>query len=303
METQDPQDTAILLDTIPQEELQHTVPVKSVYEGLVALSSDGGKLYRTHGHRAGFMRFDLTAHSVFVGNTFIISNGVLKMPVLETASKYIDLTGLPWLTEEERKLDPLDLYDNHWLSRPNGAEKFIYSNFPAQDIDEMSDDDMLRGANRNEARVRLEAWILCAALDGTLKKYVTSQPGWVDGHWWWSPTSAEGNNARRKNKSKPAIVVRTEWWRDASTGTWTATPGEGGTVISSNTGSVVATVPGNIDAMTVRAIQSVPQLMRLAKSLSREAFTLQRRAKCYDIDPVICEVNRTISFIETGSNA
>jgi hypothetical protein len=124
-EEQDPQDTAVLSNDMaePKPE-QETIRVKSVYEGLVRIAMTHGKLYRTNGRKADMLKFDLTAHSVFAGNAFIVHNGTLKMTVLETATAKIDLAcrceklGIPLIASmgTGNKLDPTrfevaDIYD------------------------------------------------------------------------------------------------------------------------------------------------------------------------------------------------
>lgn len=294
-DAQDPQDTAELSNDMaePKPE-QQELRVKSVYEGLVRMASTHGKLYRTNGRRADMMRFDLTAHSVFTGNAFIVHRGALKLPMLETATLKVDMSGLPWLTEEEQRLDPLLLFREHYLSRPNGSEKYMSSNFPAKDIDEMTDDEVARGMPRGEARVRLEAWILCASLDGTLERYVKSQPNWKEGSWWWSPVVHPARNA-----TTPQLVVKTSWWRRGIDRTIRMRPAADAYDFSDDTGGWLGRIAGIAD-YEARAMQVSGQLARLAKSLAQEAFHLEMRAKCYDIDPVLCEVNRLLEYIDTG---
>jgi len=292
---QDPQDTAVLSDEMaePKPE-QRKIHVDSVYSGLVEVAKTHGKLYRTNGRHADMVKFDLTAHSAFVGHVFIIGNGEVKVPTLETATVKVDIAGLPWLTEYEQGLDPVDLFREHYLSRPNGAERYMASNFPAKDVDEMTDDEIAQGMPRGEARVRLEAWILCAALDGTLEKYVTSQANWIPDSWWWAPAAATNADADRQ------LVIKTDWWRRAVLplpGLKTIGPEQ---VVVAADGGVRARIPSGVCASDARAMQVAPNLARLAKSLAQEAFKLQMRAKCYDLDPTICEINRLVEYIDTG---
>ena len=202
---EDPQDGAELSRDMARPEVeQRALEVRSVYEGLVAMARTREKMHRTNGRRADAMRFDLTAHSVTVGGTFIVNAGVLRMPVLETASARVDLSGLPWLTEEERGIDPRRLFTDHYLSRPDGSERYMACNFPAKDVDDLTDGEMLAAMPRAEARVRLEAWMLCAALDGTLERYVRAQGDLDESGWWWAAPD-DGLGAR--------LVVKTRWWR------------------------------------------------------------------------------------------
>ncbi len=289
----DPQDSATLSDSMDEPKpVQEKVAVKSVYEGLVAIGSSPGKLYGTRGRRADTMKFDLTAHSAFVGNTFIVKGGSLRTDVLETASMCIELGGLPWLADDERRLDPEGLFDRHYRSRPNGSERYMSSNFKAKELDEMSDDEVAAGMPRAEARIRLEAWMLCASLDGTLEKYVKSRPNWREGSWWWTPVG---------ESKEPRLVVKTDWWRRPKGDAWTGTQGEDGSLrVADADGRVLATLAVGVDPEAQRAILSALTLKRLAKSLAHEAFRLETRARSYDIDQTVCEVNRLVEYIETG---
>lgn len=297
-ETQDPQDTAVLSDEMAEPKVeQREVEVESVYAGLVEVARTHGKLYRTNGKRADMVKFDFTAHSAFVGNLFIVHRGHLLNPLLETAAVKVDISGLPWLTEEERKLDPVELFRNHYYSRPNGSEKYMSSNFPAKDIDEMSDDEIAQGEPRGEARVKLEAWILCASLDGTLKRYVESQPTWRPGSWWWSP-KPEGQDGTQ-------LVVKTDWWLAEEPmpalvpcgGEWELVAPSAG---DGRPGRHVAQLALGTSPSAARAMQVSVQLARAAKALADEAFALQMRAKCFDIDPLVGDVSRLVEYINTG---
>lgn len=295
-EEQDPQDTAVLSNDMAEPKVeQREITVKSVYSGLVEIAKTHGKLYRTNGKRADMMKFDLTAHSAFVGNAFIIHHGVLYMPTLETAAAKIDLTGLPWLSEDEARLDPVDLFREHYFSRPNGSEKYMASNFPAKDIDEMTDDEISQGMPRGEARVRLEAWMLCAGIDGTLERYVRLH-GWREGSWWWSP-APEGQDGTQ-------LVVKTAWWERAEDPpTLVKAPdGLGHVMHQVCSGRVVelARVSPYASAATARAMQVAVQLARASQALASEALRLEMRAKCFDLDPIVGEVGRLVEYINTG---
>lgn len=294
-EEQDPQDTAVLSNDMAEPKVeQRKIEVKSVYAGLVEIAKTHGKLYRTNGKRADMIRFDLTAHSAFVGHAFIVHHGRLRMAALETAAARVALEGLPWLTPEERELDPVALFRAHYLSRPNGSEKYMASNFPAKDIDEMSDDEIAQGEPRGEARVRLEAWMLCAGIDGTLEKYVKSRPGWTEGSWWWSP-APEGQAGTQ-------LVIRTDWWRrdEPIPMLQPAEPLGSGCTICGAGGNVVARIPAGVDDATARAMQVAAQLAKASQTLASEALRLEMRARCFDIDPIAGEVGRLVEYINTG---
>lgn len=291
-EMQDPQDTAELsADMAEPKPVQLEMRPKSVYGGLVAMAATHRKLYRTNGRLTDMIKFDLVSHCAFVGNLFIVHFGRLAQPVLETATLKVDMSGLPWLTPEEQELDPAKLYRAHYLSRPNGSERFMASNFPAKDVDEMTDDEIAQGEPRSEARVKLEAWILCASLDGTLERVVTSSPTWREGSWWWSPNPAGQDGTQ--------LVVKTDWWRSRDDGIpMLVTMPSGERKVS--WGDAWVSVPQPVPDSYARAIQVAYALVRASRSLAQEALKLELRAKCYDIDPIACEVNRLVEYVETG---
>lgn len=291
-EMQDPQDTAELsADMAEPKPPQLEMRPKSVYGGLVAMAATHRKLYRTNGRFTDMIKFDFMSHSAFVGNLFIVHFGRLAHPVLETATLKVDMTGLPWLTDAEREIDPVKLYRAHYASRPNGSERFMASNFPAKDVDDMTDDEIAQGEPRSEARVKLEAWILCASLDGTLERVVTSSPTWREGSWWWSPAGTD--------KDETQLVVKTDWWRvrdDAIPALVTMPSGER----KVSWGTDWVSVPQSVPDAYVRAGQVAYALVRASRSLAQEALKLEMRAKCYDIDPMVCEVNRLVEYVDTG---
>lgn len=295
-ETDDPQDTAELSsDMADPKPVQEDFTAKSVFDGLVEVGRRGGKLYRTCGKRAELMRFDLTAHSAWVGNTFIVLNGRLRMPVLETATVKTDLTGLPWLSADERNIDPVALFREHYLSRPNGAEQYMLSNFPAKPCDDMTDDEISTGIPRQEARIRLEAWMLCAGLDGALERFVRERPDWKDGDCWWA--NRVGNGERRPEEE---LVVKTEWWARFALPTWTCELREDNLWHVNDGTRPVALVPPDVPETDRRTVQMAGRLFRQASALADAAYRLQLRTGRDDLDPLITELNRTAEFVRTG---
>ena len=294
-ETVDPQDGATLsADLVEPKPEQRVIECKSVFDGLVTALSTHGKLFGTNGKHADTVRFDLTAHSAFVGNHFIVTRGKLTQAVLETATVKVDLTGLPWLTEEERNLDPVGLFHDHYLSRPNGEEKYMASNFPAKPCDEMTDDEITQGTPRGEARIRLEAWVLCAAIDGTLEKYVHSRPGFTDGNWWWA-------NPAYKDDPTRNLVIKTAWWSRCADGGWQLAWHDElrRNLIMAGT-QRIATLGPNTDLTTARMFHVAPEILGLLESLADAAFRLQIRYKTSELDPLVTDANRVIEYVRTG---
>lgn len=295
-ETVDPQDGAKLsADLVEPKPEQRVIECKSIFDGLVTALSTHGKLFGTHGKHANTVRFDLLAHSAFVGNHFIITRGKLTRTVLETATVKVDLTGLPWLTEDERNIDPIGLFHDHYLSRPNGEERYMTSNFPAKPCDEMTDDEITQGMPRGEARIRLEAWMLCAALDGTLERYVKTSPGFAEGNWWWAHPSYKDDPTRN-------LVIKKAWWDTGRVMAWTLMSLRG---CRSSTdvlagARLVATVRPDASPVELRGIQMSQELLRILESFADAAFRLQIRYKTSELDPLITDANRIIEYIRTG---
>lgn len=294
-ELQDPQDTAAFSpDMIEKKVVQEELKCASVFDALVEVGRRGGKLYRTNGKRADLIRFDLTTHSVFAGNTFIIQRGEVKMPVLETAAVKVSLEGLPWLTQFERDIEPGILFTTHYLSRPNGSEEFAACNFPAADVDELTDDQVISGVPRTEARIRLEAWMLCAALDGTLERYVTSQPNYRSDSFFWSPEAGD--------EITDKLVVKHDWWihptdpeyelRPYSYEEWHVYRGHQ---------RIAKLNAGVMDDRELRTFQMAEELRRTLASLADETFKLQLRTKRDDCDAILNDASRILRYIDRGN--
>ena len=96
------------------------------------------------------------------------------------------------LLSEEEKQNPWQklqkLYNQFYVSVPWGHSKRSY--FLPKKSDELTEKELSRGVFRNEARTKLEAYILLGALEGIFK--------WPnESHWFW-----KGNNG---------LVVYKEW--------------------------------------------------------------------------------------------
>ncbi len=109
---------------------------------------------------------DLKEKTLKVGKVVLIEKGVAKKDSLLID---LDIATSPW---EDVEI----LYANYKRSMPSAKE--INSYFTAVSVDELSLEEMVHGEKRGVARVRLEAYILCAALAGFLK--------WKnEKHWFW----------------------------------------------------------------------------------------------------------------------
>lgn len=291
----DPQDNSGFsqdMDVTKPEQREYVA--RSVFDGLSEIGLHHGKLFGTGGRRADMLRFDLTAHSVYAGNTCIICRGRLMTGKLETHEVRVLIPdGSPWLTEDEQGMDPKRLFEDHYLSRPNGSEKFMHCNFPAKDVDSMTDDEVIRGIPRSAARIRLEAWMLCAAVDGTLQKYVTGRPDWRPGDEWWSARGDDGHG----------LVIKTAWWSHSSCDSTDIGKDEFGRTVLKDGGATVAILSGRLAPDEQRTLQMAATLRRSLMALSDAAFRLQVRTKTFDCDPIINEATAVLSYIENGNRS
>lgn len=107
---------------------------------------------------------DLKKKTLKVNGKTIIDNGKYD-------GKLINEIENPWEHLE-------DLYESYLYSRP--TEKYIGSKpyFLAKEFEELEDEDVAFGENRNLAQLKLELFILCASLQGFLQ--------WKNKeHWYW----------------------------------------------------------------------------------------------------------------------
>lgn len=98
--------------------------------------------------------------------------------VLDDRTTY-EIKGHPFLSETEKQ-NPWEtlqeLYDQYITSSPWGSSKKSY--FIPKRSDELTNEELSRGIPRNEARIKLEAYILLGSLEGVFE--------WTNPeHWFW----------------------------------------------------------------------------------------------------------------------
>ena len=283
---------AATADEAPRE--KPVVRAKSVYEALVTACGTHSRLYGATGRHADMVVFNLVDKSAYVGSLYLVKYGRLCANVIETASVRVEVDGDRWLTDDERMIDPVSLYTDHWHSVEDGGSRFRRCNFPAKPTDEMSDDEIRRGMCRAEARVRLEAWILCAGIDGTLLNYVLAASGKTQASelgWYFSP---RGKSAREDD----ALVIPRAWW----TGRRRAFDlrSDNGRTRIMDGDRVIADVQDDVDQSDVRALCAAPLLADLLREFKRTAFSHAVLTGDRKFDHIIREAETALLYIETN---
>lgn len=269
-----------------------TIKPDSIYSGLVALAKLKETVKGTNKKRSDMMWFDITQKSIHLGSAEIMSYATLVKPVLECETATVDMSETKtWLTDEERRLDVFELYEQHYNSCPDGRETKMLSHFSAKHVDDLTDDEVITGMSRGEARVRLEAWLLCAGVDGTLEKFVTSQPNWRTGLKWWMRAGDSGPRSP---------VIWTTWWK---------TPGcrnlesvkvkDGGRTLRLE-GKTVATIPEGVNGETERMIEQSARLYSLVRSMSEQLFKLGMKHNNHGAELLCAEADAVTEYIRLG---
>lgn len=270
-----------------EDENEKTYAAASVYDALCRLLGEHVKLYGTGGKYADYAKFDFDERSLYVGKTRIICLGKIHVSKLETCHAVVSLKGtdgtaLPWMTPAEARLDPRELYARYAKSVPSSADKYVEGNFPALEIDDLTDDEMISGLPRGKARINLEAWIFCASMNGALKRFVESNGKLNSTYWYWEDSDRRGLG----------LVILTRWFDAGMPPTWTRK----GNVIDCGDGSIELSV----NERDARIVENAPALLHMLKRLSREAFALSVKTGRYALDTTIAEVNKLVKTVEEG---
>lgn len=155
----------------------------TLYEILIELSKKKSRFKGNDGKTHGFcydIVFDLDSKTVTNKKFTIISNGRLVVDE-------INLTDGTFYKVDEKELINCNgnFYDNLYClfeqfisSVPGKRDSTIKSNFKALSVDKLSCEQIYKNMSRNEARVRLEAYIMLCAMTGFAK--------WEDdSHYFW----------------------------------------------------------------------------------------------------------------------
>ena len=133
---------------------------KSIYDQAVMAVESGEKF-----------KVDLTRRNLTVGKKYLIHDGRYDGKLTE-----IGCFGIETLES---------LYDTYKHSRPSErSESKRRRYFKALGEDELDDDDMLYGMDREVAQVMLEAYLLCWILSGT---FVWDEESM--GKWFWQSSN------------------------------------------------------------------------------------------------------------------
>lgn len=133
----------------------------TLYEALINLAQNG---YNK-------IRIDLTNKTVKVGKQIIIENRELKQHKIKVGDEIYEFDDL--ISE---KLDIDNLYKQYKYSVPSERDGKYY--FKALSANELSDAQLVLGMQRLEARIRLEAYLVLAAITG-----IEVWPN--ENHWYW----------------------------------------------------------------------------------------------------------------------
>lgn len=133
----------------------------TLYDILVELAASGyDKIY-----------IDLEKKNLKVGKCTIIENAYVKQYKIKVNGKEYKFDGLI-----DYKLDMDDLYKQYKYSTP--SERDMRGYFRALGSNEMSDAQLVLGMHRAEAKVRLEAYLALAVMEGI--------ETWSDeSKWYW----------------------------------------------------------------------------------------------------------------------
>ena len=165
---------------------ENIIRLPTLYDVLIDISKHHIK-FKSHkkikyGY-ADLLNFDFTNKSIYNGKYFIMKEGVVVRDeiILSNGNKYI-IKDLPLIDEsliEEDCFSTVEqLYANYKRSVPNKSDLYLKSVFKALPDTELDFDDMLNNMPRNEAKYRLEAFILFGSLLGIFY--------WEnDKHWYW----------------------------------------------------------------------------------------------------------------------
>lgn len=122
-------------------------------------------------NEVGTISIDLCSKTIRVNGTVLLEHGLITR---QTVNVYGNTYTFDGLLDEVLDLD--SLYADYKFSLPSARDGRSY--FKALTADELTDEQMVIGMNRLEARVRLEAYILLASLCGILT--------WTHGNHWYT---------------------------------------------------------------------------------------------------------------------
>lgn len=154
----------------------------TVYDVCIALSKSESRII-VDGKRCGKAKnllFDLDEKTIFCNKEKIVEQGKVMVDSIELSN------GDGWSIKEMELITYSDdfynilyeLFEQYMSSSPSRHDSFVKSNFKALSSDELTFTQIKNNMPRNEARVRLEAFILLSAMAG--KSYWNNPK-----HFYW----------------------------------------------------------------------------------------------------------------------
>lgn len=134
--------------------------MENIYRDAIKMVADGAKF-----------NVNLVQRTLKINGKPIISNG-----------EYKGSLGIEKMQHKQVILNIEELYDRYKHSIPSArseSKRFRY--FKALKEDELENDDMLFGEQRDEAQIRLELFVLIAILNNSIK--------WNDSQWFWQSSN------------------------------------------------------------------------------------------------------------------
>ena len=135
--------------------------------------------------RGETFRCDLRSHDLYVGEARVVDGGRFSGDADSPPMSDSPLQEVERLYESYRKSIP---------SERSERKRYRGTQFRADDLEELTDDDMVYGERRDTAQARLEMFVLFSILSGALKWY----DSW--GTWFW-----------RSDKDRDLVLLK-DWF-------------------------------------------------------------------------------------------
>lgn len=135
-----------------------------------------------------FIYVNLDKRSIKYKKQYIVKDGVLVVEKIKTDDKtyIIDKGQIAVVYDPEKEIQLL--YDNYIYSKPGVGNKKSY--FIPKKSDELTFEELINGMDREEARCKLETYLVCLAMQGMWE--------WKqESHWFW--------------KGKRGLIIYRKW--------------------------------------------------------------------------------------------
>lgn len=135
-----------------------------------------------------FIHVDLDKKSIKYKKQYIVKDGALVADEIITECKVYAINKDQIVTTCNPEVEVQALYDKYVCSKPSTSNKKSY--FIPKKSDELTFEELINGMDREEARCKLETFIVCCALTGTWQ--------WKqESHWFW--------------KGKRGLIIYRKW--------------------------------------------------------------------------------------------